>query len=81
MKPNSSKNDEILKAIEKGDPQIILKLYRQSLPNIKRYVLHNSGRAEDAEDLFQEAMVIVYEKIIKKELVLSSSLATYLFNL
>lgn len=48
--------------------------------DIKGYVIKNSGSREDAEDIFQEALFVVYNKINNDELVLTSSLKYYLFG-
>jgi RNA polymerase sigma factor (sigma-70 family) len=52
-------------------------LYR-SLPAIKKYICSNNGNAEDAKDIFQDALVVLYKKVQADELVLTVPLATYL---
>jgi RNA polymerase sigma factor (sigma-70 family) len=42
-------------------------------------VIHNQGSREQAKDVFQEAMIIVYNKIRANELVLSCKFGTYLY--
>ena len=49
-----------------------------SLPSIKKYICANSGTEEDAKDIFQDALVILYKKVNSTEFVLSASLTTYL---
>ena len=48
------------------------------LPSIKKYICANSGTEEDAKDIFQDALVILYKKVNSTEFVLSASLTTYL---
>lgn len=49
------------------------------LPPVKKYILANNGTGEDAKDIFQDALVILYKKIKANELTLSVPLKTYLF--
>ncbi len=49
-----------------------------ALPSIKKYICTNSGTVEDAKDIFQDALVILYKKVNSTAFVLSVSLTTYL---
>jgi RNA polymerase sigma factor (sigma-70 family) len=40
----------------------------------------NSGVDEDAEDVFQDGIIIIYKKIIENELKLTSSFKTYIYS-
>jgi RNA polymerase sigma factor (sigma-70 family) len=48
------------------------------LPQVKQYIRNNSGSAEDAQDMFQDALVILYKKIHAGNFILSVPLKTYL---
>jgi DNA-directed RNA polymerase specialized sigma24 family protein len=52
-------------------------LYNQ-LPQVKKYILGNSGTGEDAGDIFQDALVVLYKKIQAGDFVLTVPLKTYL---
>src|SRR5579864_2782986 len=54
-------------------------LYQQYYPSVKYFVLHTSGTTQDAEDVFQEAMVVLLGKLRAEDFILTSSLKTYLF--
>lgn len=54
-------------------------LYRFYFPSISQYVIQNFGCREDAEDIFQEAIIILLQKVRRPDFVLTSSLKTYLF--
>jgi len=55
------------------------KLYAY-FPVIKKLVLKNSGTGQDAEDLYQEALLILVTKVRAGNFVLTSSLNTYLYS-
>lgn len=47
---------------------------------VRYFVIRNHGSEEDAEDLFQEAMVAVYRRIGRRKLVLDCAFKTYFFS-
>jgi RNA polymerase sigma factor (sigma-70 family) len=48
------------------------------LPSIKKYISANNGTADDAQDIFQDALVVLYKKIHTGEFNLTVPLKTYL---
>lgn len=82
MKPVRKYSDEeLLEGISKGNSQIIKIIYSENFPQIRHYVLLNSGNEYDAKDVFQESMILLYKKNQHPGLVLSCSLGTYLYSL
>jgi RNA polymerase sigma factor (sigma-70 family) len=50
------------------------------LPVVKKFVLKNNGTRQEAEDIFQEGLVIFCNKVTKPNFILSASINTYLFS-
>lgn len=48
------------------------------LPSVKNHIAANSGTTDDAKDIFQDTLVVLYKKAQSKEFVLSVPLKTYL---
>ncbi|MBC7511396.1 MAG: sigma-70 family RNA polymerase sigma factor, partial [Ferruginibacter sp.] len=48
---------------------------------IQTFVLNNNGSADDARDIFQEAMVVLYEKSIATMFSLNCQLKTYIYSI
>ncbi len=71
--------DDLLKGILEGDELVIKFIYQKSLPAVIKYVNSNSGTVADAEDIFQEALIVIYEKLREENLQLKSSLFTFIF--
>jgi len=80
MDKKSYSDTEIFSGLKENNSEIIKFLYRQAFNTIRHYVENNSGSMADAEDIFQDALVIVYYKIIKGELMLTCALKTYMFS-
>ena len=53
-------------------------LYKKEFKPIRIYVERHYGNAKDAEDVFQDAMVVLYTKIRQDNFVLNASLHTFL---
>jgi RNA polymerase sigma factor (sigma-70 family) len=59
--------------------QALRKLYYREYSTISRLVLNNNGNQEDVADLFQDAIIVLYEKVRVDSFELQSSLRTYLY--
>ena len=77
MKPPSEQ--ELITGIRRHDSNILEYVYHNFFPMIEGFVVHNGGTRDQAKDLFQEAMIILYRKIKEGELELTCKLGTYLY--
>lgn len=55
------------------------RLYKDNFNKISKYVLNNSGNIADAEDLFQETMIVLIGKIRQEQFQLTASIDTYMY--
>lgn len=80
MKITSKYSDEeILKGISNQNTAILTHLYQQNFRSVKKFIEDNNGSETDAEDVFQDALIAVYERIRKGNLILTCSFGTFLF--
>ena len=70
-----------LKGIAENNYTILQKIYNESLPEVTKYIRRNSGSLEDAKDVFQEAILIIYNKIKEDTLELTTTFHAYLFSI
>ncbi len=70
----------ILKGIRERDNKVLYYIYQESYPAIKKHIVNNSGNAHDAKDIFQDAIVIIYDKSKKNEFNLDCDFSTYLYS-
>lgn len=68
-----------LQLLLRGDTKTLSTLYQESFPSIKQLILQNSGQIEDAEDVFQEALVVLYRKLKSNSLTLNCTISTYIY--
>ena len=74
-------DEEIIQSIQLGNQKSVLKELYQYYPVVRQLILKNSGNKQDAEDIFQEALIILWRKAKEKDFQLSSSLKTFLFSI
>lgn len=74
-------DEQILKGILRHDNLILQYIYKQYYYSINYFIRKNQGSEDDASDIFQEAIIIIYRKIKENDLVFErSSFKAYLFS-
>lgn len=71
-------DNEIIQHLKHNQYSAALKGLYNILPTAKKYISANSGTNDDAEDIFQDALVILYKKVNTDNFVLTVPLKTYL---
>ena len=80
MKVIHQHKEYILEGIKENNTGVLKLVYKDYFPGIKRFIENNSGNTEDARDIFQEAILIVYRKLKMNELILTGSFKNYLYS-
>lgn len=70
----------LLTGLATNDTSAIETIYRENFSTIQAYIVKNNGYPEDARDIFQEAMIVLYEKVKENSFVLSCQIKTYLYS-
>lgn len=74
-------DEQILKGVLRHDSLILQYIYKQYYYKINYFVKKNQGSEDDASDVFQEAIIVIYRKLKENDLVFQkSSFAGYLFS-
>jgi len=73
-------DNRFIKGISENDRSLLKEIYQLFLPRIIQFVQLNSGTREDALDIFQEAIMIIYKKAKAGDLVISRSFYNYLYT-
>lgn len=56
-------------------------LYSHTLKKVKGYILNNSGSQDEANDIFQDAVIIFFKSVIENKFEHSSSVDAYIFTI
>ena len=69
---------EIIQYLRHNKYSLAIKGLYNILPAVKQYIKDNNGTADDAQDLFQDALVVLYKKVHQEDFELKVTLKTYL---
>lgn len=75
------KDSEVLDRISKGDERALDFLYKKHYRMMFNIVLKNNGTEEEAKDVYQEALVVFWQKASSGQLTLTSKISTYLYSI
>ena len=71
---------KIVESIKRGDDASALDyLYNQPLKKIRKYILSNNGTREDANDIFQDTVIVLFNQIKKEKYNVDLDLDGFLF--
>jgi len=73
-------NSYYINGITNGDNKVLLDIYSEFLPYVKRYVLKESGTTHDAEDVFNQVLVQFFARLKTHKIELHSTFESYLFT-
>lgn len=71
--------EKIIEGIIRGDNEILKHLYQENYRKIKFLITTNNGSEDDAEDIFQETLIILYRKLRENNYQITSSLNTFIY--
>ena len=71
---------KLLEGLAHNDRKAIEAIYKQHFSMVQSLILGNNGNPDDARDIFQEAMIVLYEKARSGTFELNSQLKTYLYS-
>ncbi len=71
-------DNEIIEHLQNNKYSSALKGLYNVLPAAKKYVLANNGTADDAQDIFQDALVVLYKNVHTPGFRLTTRLRSYL---
>jgi RNA polymerase sigma factor (sigma-70 family) len=77
----SDTNEQLLlRGLAENDTKAIETIYKDNFKMVQAFIVNNSGSYDDARDIFQEAMITLYEKAKSESFVLTSQIKTYLYS-
>ena len=71
---------QILELFRQGHRQKAFTELYKLYPRIQKLILSKGGSKTDAQDVFQESLIILYRKLVETDFKLSSSFYTYLYS-
>lgn len=75
------KDNEIIEQIKVGDERSLDYLYQKYYSMMTKLVIRNSGTEDEAKDIYQDALIVFWQKVKNDQLVLTSKISTYLYSI
>jgi RNA polymerase sigma factor (sigma-70 family) len=74
-------DQDIVDRIRLGDETAVSHLYNTFFKMGTNIITRNNGNDDDARDIYQEAVVILWRRILDKNFILSSKLSTFFYSI
>ncbi|MGI4804168.1 MAG: RNA polymerase sigma factor [Janthinobacterium lividum] len=73
-------DSEDILGILNNSPDTLKRIYKVHFPMVLQMVLNNNGSEADAKDVYQESIIVLYNKVKSGDFELSSKLKTYIYS-
>lgn len=80
IKSSVPTDSEVILGILNNSDAILKRLYIAYFPMVLQLIINNNGTADDAKDIYQEAIIVLYNKVRSGEFELSSKLKTFIYS-
>lgn len=74
------KEQELLKGLAVSDKKAIETIYQENYNMVQSLIINNNGTIHEAKDVFQEAMIVLFEKARSGNFELSCQIKTYVYS-
>jgi RNA polymerase sigma factor (sigma-70 family) len=74
-------DSEVIIGILNNSDSVLKRLYLAYFPMVLQLVINNSGNEDDAKDVYQEAIIVLYNKVKRGDFELSSKLKTFIYSI
>jgi RNA polymerase sigma factor (sigma-70 family) len=75
-----SNEKALLQGLARSDRKAVETIYKSHYNMVQSLILNNNGSADDAKDIFQEAMIVLYEKVRAGGFELNCQIKTYVYS-
>ncbi|MGI4751856.1 MAG: RNA polymerase sigma factor [Janthinobacterium lividum] len=80
LKGSVPTDSEDILGILNNSPDTLKRIYKVHFPMVLQMVLGNNGNEADAKDVYQESIIILYNKVKAGDFELTSKLKTYIYS-
>lgn len=70
----------LLHGLARNDKKAVETIYKENYNMVQSLVINNNGTTDDAKDIFQEAMIVLYEKARSEHFELNCQIKTYVYS-
>jgi RNA polymerase sigma factor (sigma-70 family) len=71
---------ELLTGLAASDKKAVETIYQENFNMVQALIINNNGSADDAKDIFQEAIIVLYEKVRSGSFELNCQIKTFVYS-
>ena len=79
MKPENNER-ALLEGLAVSEKKAVETIYRENYNMVQSLIINNNGSSDDAKDIFQEAMIVLYEKVRSGTFELNCQIKTFVYS-
>lgn len=80
VKTDSTDEKALLKGLAQNDRKSVETIYKLFYNMVQSLIINNNGSSDDARDIFQETVIVLYEKAKTGSFELNCQLKTYIYS-
>jgi RNA polymerase sigma factor (sigma-70 family) len=73
-------DEEILSALKRGEDNALNLLYKTYYPMVVHFIVSNNGTEQEAKDIYQESVIVLYENLQIPGFELTCKIKTYIYS-
>ena len=77
---SDNKEKDLLEGLALGDKKAVETIYKDNYNMVQSLVINNNGSVQEAKDIFQEAMIVLFEKARSGSFELNCQIKTYVYS-
>ena len=81
LKHSAPTDSEVILGILNNSESALKRVYITYFPMVLQLIINNNGDEDDAKDIYQEAIIVLYNKVKAGDFELSSKLKTYIYSI
>ena len=79
MNPENRENS-LLEGLAIRDRRAVETIYKENFNMVQALIINNNGSADDAKDIFQETMIVLFEKVRSSGFELNCQIKTFVYS-
>lgn len=70
----------LLEGLARNETKAVETIYKENYNMVQALIINNNGSADEAKDIFQEAMIVLYERVKTGTFELNCQIRTYVYS-
>jgi len=75
-----NRENSLLEGLATRDRRAVETIYKENFNMVQALIINNNGSADDAKDIFQETMIVLFEKVRSSGFELNCQIKTFVYS-